>query len=114
MITLNETALALLLDSEHGPVGRKATEATALVHEQALRNAKVIMHNSPIPMEAVVGSEVHVGVEGPEGRVGVSGSGSISEYLDAKAEREKDTGGPGDWLAGALSVLEPLGWVVRR
>lgn len=109
-VVLNEAALQLLLRSEAGPVGKLTIAATALVRERAEANAKVIMHSQPQFVD--VGSRVDVGVRGPEGRVGISGEGSISEYLNAKAEREKGSGGPGDWLASSLDVLRDFGWTV--
>lgn len=114
-VELNEVALAALLDSERGPVGLLTAAATDLVKSRAVENAKFIMHSTPVSMDALVGSEVSVGALGVEGVVGVAESGqSIADYLEAKAIREKGSGTPGDWLAGAARSLEELGWTVNE
>ena len=96
---INEQALAALLHSREGPVGRLVEHKAQEVTAAARRNAAVIMHRQP----SVVSAINYQMVSGTEAVVGIRDEGSISEYLAAKAVREGEQG----WLHQAVTEVFP-------
>jgi hypothetical protein len=93
VITLNEPALALLLESENGPVGldlrRRAERVTVLARQKV----DVIMARSSVNVAADVDFRID---PGPQAVIGIRPSGSIADYLAEKEVRESA------WLVPAL------------
>ena len=71
---INEQALAALLHSREGPVGRLVEDKAKEVTAAAQRNAALIMHRNP----GVVSAIDYEMVSGTEARVGVRDKGPIS------------------------------------
>lgn len=92
---LNEVGLGKLLASPTGPVGIAVQVRAAAVVQQARRNVANITARVPFSIEQSVDYQL---IPGPAAIIGIRDSGSISRYLAAKAERERES-----WLVPALA-----------
>lgn len=82
---INEQALAALLHSQEGPVGRHVERKAQEVTAAARRNAAVIMHRQPSVVSAIDFEQT-----GTEAVVGIRDEGPISQYLAGKELREEN------------------------
>jgi hypothetical protein len=97
---LNEAALAVLLESPAGPVGRDLEARAMNITEAARANARAIMWKTNVVMEDVVDYTISSDADGLFAAIGVVGQGRWSRYLSQKAEREEI----GGWLTSALEA----------
>lgn len=107
-VKLNQAALALLLETQDGPVGLLVRRQAEQVTENAKANARIIMTRYPSAADAVgfsIGEDL-------QAVIGVRNEGSISEYLADKAlgrvNARSEEKWPGiGWLKAA--AIEGLG-----
>ena len=99
MVTLNETALRLLLDSKLGPVGQEVQQRADIVLAGARERASVILSNADmnqiIQPQATGSNSIAVGFFSP---------GRFSSYLRAKDAREQNIFKPAILAAGFVAV----------
>jgi hypothetical protein len=88
MATLNEAALARLLHSEDGPVGRLVRRKAEEVVAAARLNARTIMHRMPEADWEAVAAAIDFEQHGTEATIGIRDEGSVSRYLAAKEAKE--------------------------
>jgi hypothetical protein len=96
-VKINEQALATLLHSREGPVGRLVEQRAQEITAAARHNAAVIMHRQPHVVSAID----YAMTTGTEAAVGIRDEGPISEYLATKAVREAEHG----WLHRAVAAV---------
>jgi hypothetical protein len=84
-VVLNEFALAALLESEQGPVGRDLRRRAERVTQLAREKVGFIMIRSTIDVSADVDFRIE---GGPQAVIGIKDTGSISRYLAEKETRE--------------------------
>lgn len=97
-VTLNESALRALLESERGPIGQEIRKRAETVVEVARQNVNVIMARSPINVSPDVDFEIRPDLSAV---IGIRNTGSITQYLAAKEGREHV------WLTPALAEAFP-------
>ena len=95
-ITLNEPALALLLESENGPVGRFVADLAAQITGQAQQNVRAYFGSAP---SLNVDQDVGFDMEGSTATIGIRDAGSKSRRL---AQSQAD--GRVNWLRSALEA----------
>ena len=93
MATFNEAALARLLQSPDGPVGREVARRAEEIVTAARSNARIILHRLPDDTFADVAAAIdfemsRTGDGEIAATIGIRDEGSISRYLSDKEARE--------------------------
>lgn len=95
-VVLNNAALAVLLESQEGPVGRFIERQAARIVEQARQNVRGYFASAPsLNVDQDVGSDM----DGSTAVIGIRDAGSKSRRL-ARAQAD----GKVNWLLDALAA----------
>ena len=96
-VILNEGALALLLETQEGPVGRFVESVARDITEQAQANVRDYFHGAP---SVTVDQDVDFKMDGSSAVIGIRPEGNKAERL-ARMQSE----GRFDWLKRAVEAV---------
>ena len=98
-VTLYETALEALLDTQEGPVGRYVERLAQRIEAQAQQNVKTYFGSAP-SLEGRVDQDIDYIMEGSTATVGIRDGGSKSRRI-ARYQSE----GRFNWLSNAVESV---------
>jgi hypothetical protein len=102
VITLNEVALAALLETEDGPVGRHVQRVAQAVVVEAQKNVQGYFGTAP-SLFGRVDQDVDFEMEGSSATIGIRDGGNKAQRLAAK-----QADGTFPWLSRALNTVRSL------